>query len=295
MTAQILDGRATSAAILDRVEREVAAFVAEHGRVPVLATVLVGDDPASHTYVRMKTNRCAKVGMRSRRIDLDASISTETLVDAIRELSADPEVDGILLQHPVPDHIDERAAFEAIAPSKDVDGVTRTSFAMMAFDEGGFRSATPGGIMALLDAYDIPLAAKHAVVIGRSPILGKPVGMLLLARNATVTYCHSRTADLDDHVRRADVIVAAVGRPALIRGDWVKEGAVVVDAGYADNSGDVEYEPAAERASWITPVPGGVGPMTIAVLIDQTIQAARARETARSSRLGLTAASTGKE
>lgn len=293
MTAQILDGRAQSAAILDRVKGEVAQFVAAHGRVPVLATVLVGDDPASHTYVRMKANRCAQVGMQSRRLDLDASISTETLIEKIRELSADPDVDGILLQHPVPDHIDERAAFEAIAPAKDVDGVTRTSFAMMAFDEGGFRSATPGGIMALLDAYEIPLAGRHAVVVGRSPILGKPVGMLLLARNATVTYCHSRTADLADHVARADVVVAAVGRPALIRGDWIKPGAVVVDAGYADNSGDVEYEPAAERASYITPVPGGVGPMTIAVLIDQTMQAARTRETARAARLGLTGATTG--
>ncbi|MEU6644093.1 tetrahydrofolate dehydrogenase/cyclohydrolase catalytic domain-containing protein [Saccharomonospora sp. NPDC046836] len=275
MTATILDGRAVSATILDRVQKDVAEFVAQHDRLPVLATVLVGDDPASHTYVRMKANRCGRVGMQSRRVELDAGITTATLVDRIRDLSADPAVDGILLQHPVPEHIDERAAFEAIAPSKDVDGVTRTSFATMAFDEGGFHSATPGGIMALLDAYDIPLAGKHAVVIGRSPILGKPAGMLLLARDATVTYCHSRTRELADHVRRADVVVAAVGRPALIRGEWIKPGAVVVDAGYADDSGDVEYESAVERASYITPVPGGVGPMTIATLLAQTIRAAR--------------------
>ncbi|WP_431874209.1 bifunctional 5,10-methylenetetrahydrofolate dehydrogenase/5,10-methenyltetrahydrofolate cyclohydrolase [Amycolatopsis sacchari] len=275
MTARILDGRATSAAVLDRVREEVAEFSREQGRVPVLATVLVGDDPASHTYVRMKANRCAKVGMESRRVELDAGISTETLVKTIRELSADPAVDGILLQHPVPEHIDERAAFEAIDPAKDVDGVTRTSFARMAFDEGGFASATPGGIMALLDAYEIPLSGKHAVVIGRSPILGKPVGMLLLARDATVTYCHSRTRDLAEHVARADIVVAAVGRPELIRGEWIKPGAVVVDAGYADNRGDVEYEAAAERASFITPVPGGVGPMTIATLLAQTVRAAR--------------------
>ncbi|GAA5167427.1 bifunctional 5,10-methylenetetrahydrofolate dehydrogenase/5,10-methenyltetrahydrofolate cyclohydrolase [Amycolatopsis dongchuanensis] len=275
MTARILDGRATSAAMLDRVREEVAEFSREHGRVPVLATVLVGDDPASHTYVRMKANRCAKVGMESRRVELDAGISTETLVKTIRELSADPAVDGILLQHPVPGHIDERAAFEAIDPAKDVDGVTRTSFARMAFDEGGFASATPGGIMALLDAYEIPLSGKHAVVVGRSPILGKPVGMLLLARDATVTYCHSRTRDLARHVAQADVVVAAVGRPELIRGEWIKPGAVVVDAGYADNRGDVEYEAAAERASFITPVPGGVGPMTIATLLAQTVRAAR--------------------
>lgn len=281
MTAQILDGRAVSAGMLDDVGHDVGEFIKEYGRVPALATVLVGDDPASHTYVRMKANRCAQVGMVSRRVELDASIGTETLVDRIRELSADPGVDGILLQHPVPEHVDERAAFEAIAPSKDVDGVTRTSFAMMAFDEGGFASATPGGIMALLDAYEIPLSGRHAVVVGRSPILGKPVGMLLLARDASVTYCHSRTVDLAAHVREADVVVAAVGRPELIRGEWIKPGAVVVDAGYAANTGDVEYAAAAERASYITPVPGGVGPMTIATLLAQTIRAARDHEAAR--------------
>ncbi|ELP62585.1 bifunctional 5,10-methylenetetrahydrofolate dehydrogenase/5,10-methenyltetrahydrofolate cyclohydrolase [Streptomyces turgidiscabies] len=280
MTAQILDGRAVSAALLERVRREVSEFVGEHGRVPVLATVLVGDDPASHTYVRMKANRSAKVGIQSRRIELDAGITTETLVKQIRELSEDPEVDGILLQHPVSDHIDERAAFEAIDPGKDVDGVTRTSFATTAFGEGGFKSATPGGIMALLDAYDIPLLGKHAVVVGRSAILGRPVGMLLLTQDATVTYCHSRTVGLAERVAEADVVVAAVGRPGLIRGEWIKPGAVVVDAGYADDSGDVEYEAAAERASYITPVPGGVGPMTIATLLAQTVRAARQREAA---------------
>ncbi|MGC9537530.1 bifunctional 5,10-methylenetetrahydrofolate dehydrogenase/5,10-methenyltetrahydrofolate cyclohydrolase [Streptomyces sp. UG1] len=284
MTAQILDGRAVAAALLERVRQEVSEFVDEHGRVPVLATVLVGDDPASHTYVRMKANRSAKVGMRSQRIELDAGITTETLVKQIRDLSEDPDVDGILLQHPVPDHIDERAAFEAIDPAKDVDGVTRTSFATTAFGEGGFKSATPGGIMALIDAYDIPLAGKHAVVVGRSPILGRPVGMLLLTRDATVTYCHSRTVGLAERVAEADVVVAAVGRPGLIRGDWIKPGAVVVDAGYADDSGDVEYEAAAERASYITPVPGGVGPMTIATLLAQTVQAAQERETAHRPR-----------
>jgi methylenetetrahydrofolate dehydrogenase (NADP+)/methenyltetrahydrofolate cyclohydrolase len=273
--AQILDGRAVSGAILDRVQREVADFADRYGRVPVLATVLVGDDPASATYVRMKANRCARVGMGSHRVELDAGTTTEALVDRIRALSADPAVDGILLQHPVPGHIDERAAFEAIDPAKDVDGVTRTSFAAMAFGETGFQSATPGGIIALLDAYGIPLSGKHAVVVGRSPILGKPVGMLLLARDATVTYCHSRTVNLAERVAQADVVVACVGRPNLIRGDWIKPGAVVVDAGYAENTGDVEADAAAERASFITPVPGGVGPMTIATLLAQTVQAAR--------------------
>lgn len=277
MTAGILDGRVVSKAILDRVGEGVGEVVAAYGRPPVLATVLVGDDPASHTYVRMKANRCEKVGITSRRIELDAAITTEALVGRIRDLSTDPCVDGILLQHPVPDHVDERAAFEAIDPGKDVDGVTRTSFAAMAFGEGGFSSATPGGIMALLDAYEVPLSGKHAVVVGRSAILGKPAGMLLLDRDATVTYCHSRTADLAGRVAEADVVVAAVGSPALIRGDWIKPGAVVVDAGYADNRGDVEYAPAVERASLISPVPGGVGPMTIATLLEQTLEAARDR------------------
>jgi methylenetetrahydrofolate dehydrogenase (NADP+) / methenyltetrahydrofolate cyclohydrolase len=281
MNAEILDGRAVAAAILDRVRVEVTDVVARCGRVPVLATVLVGDDPASHTYVRMKANRCAQVGLRSRRLELDATITTRALVSRIEELSADPDVDGILLQHPIPAHLDERAAFEAIAPGKDVDGVTRASFAAMAFGEAGFSSATPGGIMALLEAYDIPVSGRHAVVVGRSPILGKPIGMLLLARDATVTYCHSRTVNLADRVAAADVVVACVGRPNLIRGDWIKPGAVVVDAGFADNTGDVEFASAAERASFITPVPGGVGPMTIATLLAQTVQAARNHSDAR--------------
>lgn len=225
----------------------------------------------------MKRNRSAKVGIASRYIELPAEITTSQLVAEIEALSSDPTVDGILLQHPVPSHIDERAAFEAIAPSKDVDGVTMHSFAAMAFGEPGFHSCTPGGIVRLLDAYDVELSGRHAVVIGRSPILGKPAGMLLLSRDATVTYCHSRTEDLAAQVRSADIIVAAVGRPELVRGEWIKEGSVVIDAGYnPGNVGDVEYETAAERASLITPVPGGVGPMTIAVLLEQTLTAARA-------------------
>lgn len=279
MTAEIMDGTAVAAATLERVREEVEAFATKFGRRPVLATVLVGDDPASHTYVRMKANRCKTVGMESRRVEIDATATTETVVATIAELSMDPDVDGILLQHPVPEHIDERAAFEAIHPAKDVDGVTRTSFASMAFGEPTFDSATPGGIMALLDAYDIELSGKHAVVIGRSPILGKPVGMLLLQRDATVTYCHSRTKDLAEIVKTADVVVAAVGRAELIRGDWIKPGAVVIDAGYnVGNVGDVEYQAASTVASYITPVPGGVGPMTIATLIQQTATAARTRQ-----------------
>ncbi|MGC0362077.1 methylenetetrahydrofolate dehydrogenase (NADP+)/methenyltetrahydrofolate cyclohydrolase [Rhodococcus sp. 27YEA15] len=286
MSARIIDGRAVAAKILDKVGRETAQFTQEHGRRPCLATVLVGDDPASHTYVQMKRNRCAEAGMESRYVELPreittaelvSEITTAELVSEITTLSEDPTVDGILLQHPVPAHIDERAAFEAIAPGKDVDGVTMHSFAAMAFNENGFHSCTPGGILRLLDAYDVSLAGKDVVVVGRSPILGKPVGMLLLARDATVTYCHSRTSNLADHVRNADIVIAAVGHPELIRGEWIKEGAVVVDAGYnPGNVGDVEYSSAAGPARLITPVPGGVGPMTIAVLLEQTLAAAKA-------------------
>lgn len=276
MSATIIDGTAVAAKLLKKVAEETEAFVEEYGRRPCLATVLVGDDPASHTYVRMKRRRTAKVGMESRHIELLAETSTAELVAVIGDLSNDPRVDGILLQHPAPGHIDERAAFEAITPGKDVDGVTMRSFSAMAFGEQGFDSCTPGGIIRLLDSYKVELSGKSAVVVGRSPILGKPVGMLLLGRDATVTYCHSRTADLEEQVRQADVVVAAVGSPELVRGEWIKQGAVVIDAGYnAGNVGDVEYEPAAEKAGFITPVPGGVGPMTIAVLLEQTLVAAR--------------------
>ncbi|MEV0285242.1 MULTISPECIES: bifunctional 5,10-methylenetetrahydrofolate dehydrogenase/5,10-methenyltetrahydrofolate cyclohydrolase [unclassified Kribbella] len=245
------------------------------GVQPCLATVLVGDDPASATYVRMKQNRCKKAGIGSRSVVLPAETTTEDLVAELERLSGDPEVHGILLQHPVPGHIDERAAFEAIDPAKDVDGVTMHAFAAMAFGEPGFRSCTPGGILRLLEAYDVPLAGAHAVVIGRSPILGKPAGMLLLASNATVTYTHSRTVNLPEIVRTADIVVAAVGKPNFVRGDWLKPGAVVVDAGYNEgNVGDVHFDEAAAVASLVTPVPGGVGPMTIALLLEQTVDAA---------------------
>ncbi|MFB9544848.1 bifunctional 5,10-methylenetetrahydrofolate dehydrogenase/5,10-methenyltetrahydrofolate cyclohydrolase [Micromonospora sagamiensis] len=246
------------------------------GTAPCLATVLVGEDPASVTYVRMKRNRCEQAGIRSRHVALPASTTTDDLVGAITALSRDPEVHGILLQHPVGAHIDERAAFEAIAPEKDVDGVTMRSFAAMGFGLPGFVSCTPGGILRLLDEYRVDLAGKHAVVVvGRSPILGRPAGLLLLGRDATVTYCHSRTTDLSAITREADILVAAVGRPRFLSGADIKPGAVVVDAGHnPGNVGDVDFASARERASLITPVPGGVGPMTIAVLLAQTVEAA---------------------
>jgi methylenetetrahydrofolate dehydrogenase (NADP+)/methenyltetrahydrofolate cyclohydrolase len=252
-----------------------AGFEAKSGRRPCLAAVLVGDDPASVTYVSMKQKRSEKAGIESRLVSLPATATTSDLVAAITDLSENPDVNGILLQHPVPSQIDERAAFEAIIPGKDVDGVTMHSFAAMAFDEPGFVSCTPGGIMRLLDAYKVDLKGRHAVVIGRSPILGKPVGMLLLARHATVTFCHSRTVDLPSVVRTGDIVVAAVGKPDFVRGDWLKPGVVVIDAGYnPGNVGDVHFAEAFEKASLITPVPGGVGPMTIAVLLAQTVDAA---------------------
>lgn len=281
MTARIMDGSAVASAMLKHVEAEAQQVTALLGRRPVLATVLVGDDPASHTYVQMKVNRCKAVGIDSVRIDLPTETTTEALVAQIDELSRNPNVDGILLQHPVPAHIDEKAAFEAITAGKDVDGVTESSFAAMAFGAPGFSSATPGGIVSLIDAYEVPIAGKHAVIIGRSPILGKPVGMLLLQRDATVTFCHSKTTNLAQIVLTADIVVAAVGKPEFIKGAWIKQGATVIDAGYnPGNVGDVEFRKARESAGLITPVPGGVGPMTIATLLDQTVRAARIKSTA---------------
>ncbi|MEU9971589.1 bifunctional 5,10-methylenetetrahydrofolate dehydrogenase/5,10-methenyltetrahydrofolate cyclohydrolase [Streptomyces sp. NPDC051014] len=273
--ARLMDGTAVARRIVEETAERAAALTARTGVTPCLATVLVGEDPASVTYVRMKQNRSRKAGIASRHVALPAATTTEELVSVLRELSADPAVHGILLQHPVGEHIDERAAFEAIAPEKDVDGVTFASFATMSFGLPGFVSCTPGGILRLLDAYDVDPAGKRAVVVGRSAILGKPAGMLLLARDATVTYCHSRTRDLPAAVREADIVVAAVGRPRLIRGQDIKPGAVVLDAGYNEgNVGDVDFDTAVERASLITPVPGGVGPMTIALLLEQTVDAA---------------------
>ncbi|MGD6749543.1 bifunctional 5,10-methylenetetrahydrofolate dehydrogenase/5,10-methenyltetrahydrofolate cyclohydrolase [Streptomyces sp. BH105] len=274
-TAQLMDGTGLARRITEDTAAKAAEISRLGGTSPCLATVLVGEDPSSVTYVRMKQARCAKAGIKSRHIALPATTTTTELIDTLTRLSGDPDVHGILLQHPCGPHIDERAAFEAIAPEKDVDGVTMHSFAAMSFALPGFVSCTPGGIMRLLEAYDVELAGKHAVVVGRSAILGKPAGMLLLAQNATVTYCHSRTADLSAIVREADIVVAAVGRPRLILGVDIKPGAVVVDAGYnPGNVGDVDFDTASTRARLITPVPGGVGPMTIAVLLAQTVDAA---------------------
>jgi len=271
----ILDGKAVADRILEQTRSLVDRIVAESGITPGLATVIVGGDPASHTYVRMKQKRCESVGMQSWKVALPEDATTDDLVAEIEKLGSDPKVHGILLQHPSPPQIDERAGFEAIPASKDVDGVTIASFGAMAFGHPGFASCTPGGIIRLLDAYDVNVEGMEAVVVGRSPILGKPMAMLLLGRNATVTVCHSRTKNLAQVVKRADLVVAAVGKAEFVQGDWIKDGAIVVDAGYNEgNVGDVDYDAAAKRASMITPVPGSVGPMTIAMLIAQTAEAA---------------------
>ena len=244
-------------------------------RAPVLATILVGDDPASATYVKMKGNACQRVGMASLRVVLGQDTTTVGLLTEIDKLNADEDVHGILLQHPVPDQIDERRCFDRISLDKDVDGVTTRGFGRMAMGEPAYGSATPAGIMRILAHYDIEIAGKHAVVVGRSPILGKPMALMLLNANATVTICHSRTQGLADLVRQAEIVVGAVGKPEFIRGDWIKAGAVVVDAGYhPDGVGDVELSAVRECCSAYTPVPGGVGPMTINTLIAQTVEAA---------------------
>jgi methylenetetrahydrofolate dehydrogenase (NADP+)/methenyltetrahydrofolate cyclohydrolase len=270
----ILNGNVVAASIRESVAGRVQRLV-DRGITPTLATILVGDNPASETYVRMKGNACQRLGLRSVRVDLPSQTTTEGLIAEINKLNDDPHIHGILLQHPVPDHIDERAAFEAISIQKDVDGVTTLGFARTAFGFADFPSCTPAAIMSILEYYNIPIEGKHAVVIGRSPILGKPVSAMLLNKNATVTTCHSRTANLADIVHLADIVVAAVGKPKFVQGSWIKPGAVVLDAGYnAGNVGDVDYEACSVNASAITPVPGGVGPVTIATLLKHTVDAA---------------------
>lgn len=276
MTAIILDGKALARNIEQTLIPRVQAIKAHtQGKTPVLATILVGEDPASATYVQMKGNACRRVDMDSLRVAMPANTTTQQLLSKIRELNADPNVHGILLQHPVPHGIDERACFDAIEARKDVDGVTCLGFGRMGMGEAAYGSCTPAGIMSLLRFHEIPIAGKHAVVVGRSAILGKPMALMLLNQNATVTICHSKTVDLPSFVGQADILIGAVGRPELIKSAWIKPGAVVVDAGYhPGNIGDIEKAGLAEIASAYTPVPGGVGPMTIATLIRQTVESA---------------------
>ncbi len=273
--ARLMDGRPPARELLAETARRAAAFRAATGTPPTLATVLVGDDPASATYVRMKARRCEEVGIRSVRVELPRTAATAEVVAGVQRLAADPAVHGILVQHPVPAPVDRRAVFEAIPLGKDVDGVTSGTLGRIILGLPGFVPCTPEGIMRLLRAHGVELRGLEAVVLGRSPILGRPMASLLINAHATVTLCHSHTRDLPAVVRRADVLIAAVGRPRFVQGDWIKPGAVVVDAGYnPGNVGDVDFAGAAARAGMITPVPGGVGPMTIAVLLEHTVTAA---------------------
>jgi methylenetetrahydrofolate dehydrogenase (NADP+)/methenyltetrahydrofolate cyclohydrolase len=276
MSALVLDGKSLSAATEAELSERVSALKAKNGgQAPILATILVGGDPASATYVKMKQNACKRIGMDSTKVEMGEDTTTEQLLEKIQELNANPNCHGILLQHPVPPQIDERACFDAIALAKDVDGVTCLGFGRMAMGEEAFGSATPQGIMRILEAYNIELSGKHAVVVGRSPILGKPMSLMLLNADATVTICHSRTKNLPDLIKQADILVGAVGRPEFIKAEWIKDGAVVVDAGYHPGGvGDIELAPLADRVSAYTPVPGGVGPMTINTLILQCVVAA---------------------
>jgi len=273
--AIVLDGKSLSRQIESELSTRVAALKKMGAGVPILATILVGNDPSSATYVRMKGAACERIGMESLRVVLPQTTTTEDLLATIDQLNGNPRVQGILLQHPVPTQIDERRCFDRIALHKDVDGVTVLGFGKMAMNEPAYGSATPAGIMRLLSHYGIETAGKHAVVVGRSPILGKPVAMMLLNGNATVTICHSRTQGLPDLVRLADIVVGAVGKPEFIKGSWIKDAAVVVDAGYHTGGvGDIELSAVTSRCFAYTPVPGGVGPMTIATLMSQTVDAA---------------------
>lgn len=275
MPALVLDGKSLAKQTEIQLSERVQAAMAKSGAAtPILATILVGNDPASATYVAMKGNACRRVGMDSRKVVLSEGTTTEQLLATIDELNADPNVHGILLQHPVPPQIDERLCFDAISLAKDVDGVTCLGYGRMAMGEQAYGAATPKGIMTLLQHYDIPLEGKDAVVVGRSPILGKPMAQMLLNANATVTICHSRTKNLQDHLARADVVIGALGKPEFIKTAWLKKDAVVVDAGYHPGGvGDIEQAGLADIASAYTPVPGGVGPMTISTLISQTVAA----------------------
>ena len=276
MPSKILDGKALAKLAEEDIKASVSKLK-ENGITPTLATILVGVDPASATYVKMKQNACARLGMDSIAVELSKETTTEELLETIEKLNQDSNVHGILLQHPVPSQINERECFDAIHVEKDVDGVTCIGFGQMTMGEEAFGSCTPAGIMRILEHYKIEISGKNAVVVGRSPILGKPMAMMLLNENATVTICHSRTANLQEHVKNADILVGAVGVPRLIQKDWIKNGAVVIDAGYhpVEKCGDIDLQDIDSIAFAHTPVPGGVGPMTINTLILNTLLAAQ--------------------
>ena len=269
----VLDGKSLAKSTEEDIANRVKSLKEKRDITPVLATILVGSDPASATYVQMKGNACKRVGMDSIKIELSETTTTDELLEEINKLNENPNIHGILLQHPVPSQIDERKCFDAIDLSKDVDGVTCLGFGNMSMGEKAYGSCTPQGIMRLIKHHQIQVEGKNAVVVGRSPILGKPMAMMLLNENATVTICHSRTQDLESIVKQADIIVGAVGIPKFIKSSWIKDDAVVIDAGYhPQKCGDIELTDIKDRSLAYTPVPGGVGPMTINTLILQTLE-----------------------
>lgn len=276
---RLLDGLALSRVVREQVKQRVDALRTK-GIVPRLDVIVACQDPASLAYVRMKRNWCDKAGIVGESFEVTAETGQQELIDVINAKNSDPSIHGVLIQHPLPPHLDEHAALLALGPDKDVDGITPQSLGRLVSDLPGFKCATPMGMMTMLDHYRIEVSGKRAVVIGRSVILGKPAALMLLQKNATVTIAHSRTQDLPDLCREADILVAAVGRPRMVKGDWIKPGAVVLDAGYnkvegeAKDVGDVDFEGASKHASWITPVPGGVGPMTVASLLSNAVSAA---------------------
>ncbi|MCS7309560.1 MAG: bifunctional methylenetetrahydrofolate dehydrogenase/methenyltetrahydrofolate cyclohydrolase FolD [Armatimonadetes bacterium] len=282
MSATLLDGAAVAARIREELRPRVQQL-REAGIVPKLSVLLIGDDPASHTYVRMKAKACRSIGIESETFALPRDTSQQEAEELIARLNADESVHGILVQHPVPKGLDEIRLLSCLSPDKDVDGISPASLGALVAGVAKFISCTPLGIVELLDRYQIPIEGQRAVVVGRSIILGKPLALLLLQRNATVTVCHTRTRDLPSVTREADILVAACGRAELITGDMIRPGAVVVDAGYnrvegrSGDVGDVHFESASQVASYITPVPGGVGPMTIAMLLSNTVRAAEMR------------------
>jgi len=279
MSAQVLDGKAISAEIRTLIRTKVDAMRGAGNRPPGLAVVLVGDNPASEVYVRNKRKACAEVGFHSELHELSADTHQEALLDLIDQLNANEAIDGILVQLPLPDHIDGEAIIERILPTKDVDGFHPYNVGRLVLRMPLLRSCTPKGIMTMLERTGRRLEGLDAVILGQSNIVGRPMSLELLAARCTITVCHSRTKDLADKVRGADLVVAAVGRPRFVSADWVKEGALVIDVGINRTDegkliGDVDFDSVAERAAWITPVPGGVGPMTIASLLENTLQAA---------------------
>ena len=279
MSAQVIDGKAVAARVREDVKRDVEAFVAETGRRPGLATVLIGDDPASAIYVGGKQKASREVGIVPFDERHPADTPHDDVVEIIERLNADPDVSGIIVQLPLPGHLDDTEMSGLVRPDKDVDGLTTASAGLLALGRPGLRPCTPAGVMVLLEEAGQRLEGAEAVVIGRSNLFGKPMAQLLLGANATVTVCHSRTTDLPEVCRRADVLIAAVGRAEMVKADWVKPGATVIDVGInrTDDGlrGDVAFPEVSEAAGAITPVPGGVGPMTIAMLLGNTVQAAR--------------------